>query len=73
MGFGVCGKCGGYWCSVGGYVNYCVCKPAGQGPASATLVAVALPSAPHRFVRDNQDLCHECALPEDAAIHGAVA
>ena len=28
MGFGVCPKCGGYWCSVGDYVNYCVCKPA---------------------------------------------
>jgi hypothetical protein len=26
MGFGVCPRCGGYWTSVGDYVNYCVCK-----------------------------------------------
>ncbi len=26
MGFGVCNCCGGYWCSVGAFVSYCVCK-----------------------------------------------
>lgn len=48
-------------------------SPCRKHPATATLVAVTLSDSPHRFVRDNQDLCHECALPEDAAIHGKAA
>lgn len=30
MGFGICECCGGYWCSVGGFVNYCICKHGGS-------------------------------------------
>lgn len=39
------------------------------GDFTGGLCAWCIAECRHRFVRDNQDVCHDCGQAEDAAIH----